>query len=351
MLHQRKNPRTVQKSYAYAAVAKAEGSQLLYFSPRTVNFEDRKIKGYIYEGGSWREVESPFPDVIYNTGSPEKLEKSIDIINKLKKEIPFTTNSIGNKMRVQKRLEKNGDFSKYLIPSEIIHSTRAFFNFLRIYRKIVLKPVNGHKGQGISFIETIRDDYRVLLGSENHLLNFDEMRDFISDKLKQELYLVQPYINCRTKDGIAYDIRLHVQKNGEGKWVVIAAYPRFANRGSIVSNINSGGSTNYLIPFLKQEFGDEYYDLKRYLEVFSLQLAAHMEKVQQETFSEALDELGIDVGLDDMRKVWIYEVNWRPGCPPAFYLELDVVINTIRYAMLLAKNHKAELGYNPLKIQ
>ncbi len=40
------------------------------------------------------------------------------------------------------------------------------------------------------------------------------------------------------------------------------------------------------------------------------------------------------------KKIWMYEVNWRPGCPPAFYLELDVVINSIRYAMYLAKNQK-----------
>ena len=33
-------------------------------------------------------------------------------------------------------------------------------------------------------------------------------------------------------------------------------------------------------------------------------------------------------------------MNWRPGCPPAFYLELDVVINSIQYAMYLAKNQK-----------
>jgi UDP-N-acetylmuramoyl-tripeptide--D-alanyl-D-alanine ligase len=340
MLHHRKNPQTVQKSYAYAAVAKAEGAQLLYFSPKHVNFEERKINGYIYEDGNWRKTESPFPDVIYNTGSPEKLEKSIDTINKLKQEIPFTTNSIGNKMRVQRRLEKYGEFTKYLIPSEIIHSTRAFFNFLRQYRKIIFKPVNGHKGQGIVFVETVRDQYHLLIGTESNVFSFEEMRDFVSDRIRQELYLVQPYINCKTKEGIAYDLRLHVQKNGAGKWAITAAYPRFACKGSIVSNINSGGSTNYLIPFLKQEFGEEYYDLKRYLEIFALQLAEHMDKIQQETFSETIDELGIDVGLDDTRKAWIYEVNWRPGCPPAFYLELNVVINTIRYAILLAKERK-----------
>jgi len=65
-----------------------------------------------------------------------------------------------------------------------------------------------------------------------------------------------------------------------------------------------------------------------------------VDKIQQETFSETIDELGIDVGLDDMHKIWIYEINWRPGCPPTFYLELDVVINTIRYAMFLVKERE-----------
>ena len=38
MLHHRKDPKTVIKSYAYAAVAKAEGAKFFYFSPGTVNF-------------------------------------------------------------------------------------------------------------------------------------------------------------------------------------------------------------------------------------------------------------------------------------------------------------------------
>lgn len=341
MLHQRKEPQNVRKAYAYAIVAKAEGAELLYFSPKAVNFEERKINGYIYENGSWIKAVRPFPDVIYNTGSPEKLAKASDIISKLKEEIPFTTNSIGNKMRVQKRLEQFGEFSKYLIPSEIIHSTRQFFNFLTQYRKIVFKPVNGHKGQGINFVEMSRDKFHLLTGTESHIYSFDEIRDFVSQKLREESYLAQPYINCRTKSGTVYDLRLHVQKDENGKWVITTVYPRFGPEGSIISNINSGGSTNYLLPFLKQEFGNEYFEVKRYLEVFSLQLAEHMDKIQMECFSEQIDELGIDVGLDDTGKIWIYEINWRPGCPPAFYLELDVVINTIRYAIYLAREYKA----------
>lgn len=71
-----------------------------------------------------------------------------------------------------------------------------------------------------------------------------------------------------------------------------------------------------------------------------MQLAKKMDKIQYEYFKEHIDELGIDIGLDDMKKIWIFEINWRPGSPPAFYLETDVVRNMIRYCIYLAKQSR-----------
>lgn len=344
MLHHRKNPESVIKSYAYAAAAKAEGAKLLYFSPRTVDFENKTINGYLLENGKWQRTVCPFPDVIYNTGSPEKLARSSEIVNKLKETIPFTTYSIGHKMSVYNRIKKSGSFSQYLIPSEIIHSTRQFFAFADNYRNIVFKPVNGRKGRDITFIRRIGDQFQLQLDTTECLYSWDELKEYISARIRQKTFLVQPYINCRTKAGNAYDFRLHVQKNGAGQWVITAVYPRISPNGSIVANINNGGSTNYLIPFLKQEFGDDCYDVKRYLEHFALRFADHLDQMQHDYFSEAIDEIGIDVVLDDMGKIWIIEVNWRPGCPPAFYLELDVVRNMIRYAIFLANKRLSREG-------
>lgn len=90
---------------------------------------------------------------------------------------------------------------------------------------------------------------------------------------------------------------------------------------------------------MEQEFKDEAYNIRRTLEHFAMSLAHHLDDIQMEKFGEVIDEIGIDVGLDEQQKIWMYEVNWRPGCPPAFYLELDVVVHSIRYAMYLAQNH------------
>lgn len=341
MLHHRLDPQTVIKSYAFAAVAKAEGAQFFYFTPKSVNFDNRSIRGKVYENGAWHERMMPFPDVIYNAGSPEKLSVSKDIIEKLKKEIPFTTHSIGNKWNVMKRLKEAKEFEKYLIPSEIVANVDLFHKFIAFYRKVVFKPTDGRKGKGIYFISKVGStDFEVKKDSETTICSKSQLDELIRGQLSTGTFIVQPYIQSITKSGQVYDFRLHVQKNGEGKWIITTIYPRIAPSGSIIPNINNGGFTNYLDPFLEQEFKEEAFDIRRMLEHFSLSLAQHLDEIQMAQFGEVIDEIGIDIGLDEHRKIWMYEVNWRPGCPPAFYLELDVVINTIRYAIYLANNQK-----------
>ncbi|MGF0469634.1 YheC/YheD family protein [Lysinibacillus fusiformis] len=341
MLHHRLDPTTVLKSYAYAAVAKAEGAQFFYFTPKSVDFEKRSIRAKVYENGQWQEKTMPFPDVIYNAGSPEKLSVSKEIIERLKEEIPFTTYSIGNKWNVMKRLKEAKEFEQYLIPSEIVKNADVFHNFIHYYKRVVFKPIDGRKGKGIYFITKAGPkNFEVRKDSTNTIYSKPQLDALLKEQLASGTFIMQPYIQSITKAGQVYDFRLHVQKNGEGKWVVTTVYPRIAPNGSIIPNINNGGFTNYLDPFLEQEFKEEAYNIRRMLEHFSLALAHHLDDIQMEKFGEVIDEIGIDVGLDQQQKIWMYEVNWRPGCPPAFYLELDVVINSIRYAMYLAKNHK-----------
>lgn len=338
MLHHRRDPKTVIKAYSYAAVAKAEGVRLFYFSPGTVNFVNRSIRGQVYENGRWQERIMPFPDVIYNAGSPEKLAKSKGIVDKLKSEIPFTTHSIGNKWNTNERLLEAKEFSNYLIPSEIVKRVDTFHKFIASFQRVVFKPIDGRKGQGILFISKIENRYEVRAGAESAIYTKQQLDALLNEKLAAGTYILQPYIKSVTKSGLVYDFRLHVQKNGEGKWTITTIYPRIAPKGSIIANINSGGYTNYLDPFLQQEFEDEAFNIRRMLEHFSLALASHLDELQMVQHGEVIDEIGIDVGLDENLKIWMYEVNWRPGCPPTFYLELDVVINSIQYAKYIAEN-------------
>ena len=340
-MHYRKKP--TNRAYAFAAVAKAEGAELLYFSPGAVDFENKKINGYIYQNGEWVNVISNFPDIICNVAGFSK-DKQNAIVERLHEEIPFTSYSIGSKETVYRNIMKYKEFSHYLVPSEKVLSANHFFNLLDKHGEIVFKPSMGSQGKDVYYvskeinteINAENSFYKILNGIQKTIYDHSEISDFISNKIREEEYLIQPYINCRTKSGDSYDLRLHVQKNIKGDWVITKIYPRIAISGSILCNLSRGGYTIELTSFLKREFEDDFYNMQKYIEAFSLQLAAHMDKIQKDIYKEDLDELGIDIGIDKNQKICIYEVNWRPGAPPSLNIELNVVKNAVNYAMFLA---------------
>ncbi|WP_139368034.1 YheC/YheD family endospore coat-associated protein [Priestia abyssalis] len=330
MLSHRNNPETVFKSYAYAAAAKMEGVNFYFFSPGRVNFKNRTIRGWVYENGQWLEKSMPFPDVIYNA-SPPMTEKQEKIIDKLSAAIPFTSHPIGNKIYVHQKIKRAKTFAQYLIPSMEISKVEDVFEFLNSHQDIVMKPLNGHKGEDILFVQKKSETF-IVRKDERQIMNAPELKDLIERLIKDEGYLIQAYIPSKTRAGFSYNLRLHVQKDGAGEWNLTTIFPCITLQG-IVANLNSDGYTIMFDDFLKQEFGDDAYNVKRYLEQFAIHFSEHFDGL----YDEPLDELGIDVGLDSNQKIWIFEVNWRPGTPPTFSLELDVAKQMIRYARYLAE--------------
>ncbi|MDE3838631.1 alpha-L-glutamate ligase [Bacillus methanolicus] len=339
MLHHRADPRNVKKAYAYAAAAKAEGVNFFYFTPGKVDIENQKILGKTYENGEWIEKEFPFPDVIYNASYPVS-EKAEQIFDYLHDRIPFTSHSIGDKLSVYNRIKKAKKFEQYLIPFHELTDVQHFFDMMKRYEKVIIKPLSGHQGGGIIYIEKVGiKQYKINEGGEISSINEKQLLDLISHKIQEQDYLVQKFISCQLKSGHVYDFRLHVQKNGEGKWVITSIFPRIGRLGSITSNMGSGGYSTYLDIFLKTEFDDSWYDMKKYLEQFAKSFSNHFDSLYD---SVSLDELGIDVGIDSNQKLWLFEVNWRPGPPNIFNLELDVARNTIQYAKYLAAENNTK---------
>lgn len=332
-LHYRHDPRDARTAYAYMAAAKAEGIDYVYFTLGRVDLNEERIRGCVYEQGKWIERIVRFPDAIYNEAT--HTEKLWPVIEALQDRIPFTSHPIGDKMSVYKRIYKGRKFRSYLVPTKELNDVKAdLCEFMNTYSKVIVKPLMGAKGYGVIAFEQLPDKrVRIIQDGQISESSIEDVVRLVSEKQLEDDLLVQRYITCVTRSGQPYDFRIHVQKNGEGKWVIACLYYRVAGQDNITSNLSSGGYTGVLDFFLWQEFGEEAYNVRRYLEQFGLQLAFHMDEIYQESF----DELGIDVGIDSMRKAWVYEVNWKPGSPPSFYLELDVPRNSILYAAFLAK--------------
>ncbi|MBU7592261.1 YheC/YheD family protein [Metabacillus halosaccharovorans] len=333
MLHSRKNPGNVKKAYACAAVSKMEGVDFFYFSFGTVDMADNKINGWRYDNGKWIQQQRDLPDIIINSKSP-KNDKQKQIWSYLKNKCLFTSNSVGSKLNVYQKIIEGKQFSHYVIPFFILTKGDEIFDHFEKHKKLVIKPIKGSGGKGIIFIEKITTNhFQIIYGNDNETLKKNELPLYLDHLLVTTRYIIQPFIKSTTKEGLVYDIRLHVQKNGKGEWETTLIYPRISANRKMISNISSGGFRGELQSFLIEEFGDEYYNMKRLLEHFSIRFSQHFESLYHHKF----DELGIDIGIDANQKLWIYEVNWRPGSK---HREMDVAKNQVEYAVYLAKANK-----------
>jgi hypothetical protein len=160
MLHHRAEPEKVKKAYAYSVVAKAEGVEFFYFTPGKVDIENQKIIGKYYENGVWVDKEYPFPDVIYNASYP-LIEKAEETVVYLSERIPFTSHSIGDKLSVYNRIKEREDFKQYLIPTLELTNVENLLEMINLYPKIIMKPISGHQGEGILFIEKEDDEFKI----------------------------------------------------------------------------------------------------------------------------------------------------------------------------------------------
>lgn len=307
MIHHKRKPDQVPKAYALQAVAKMEGMSFFYFTYEDIDFEQERISGWTYSGGNWRKQIFPFPEVVINSSKPQTKEQS-KIIKKLRGKCLFTSNPVGNKMKMYKKILKGKKYASYLIPSKRVRTVEDVLQFLSEKEKGVLKPYQGHKGEGIYFLKKEGDIY--LIRENEHLEKLDNLlfAKKISSILEGRKWFIQPYICCQTKLGLTYDFRLHVQKNGEGKWEINLIYPRIS-ANKYVSNISRGGYRGEFIPFLMEEFPNHWVKVKDKLERFAINFPTHFESLYPYFF----DELGIDIGIDQEGKFWLFEVNWRPG--------------------------------------
>ena len=334
LLHTRLDPKLVSRAYLYSAIARNEGAHLYYFTSRDIDFSKKTIKGKYYRRGVWVAKEIRFPDVVINVSGPNT-PKQRAIYNRLESMVPFTSHRVGNKMMVYNRLIKAKTFSAYVIPYQPIRSVDDILPFLEKHQKIIIKPNAERHGNYIYYVEKTDDEYRFIYRNREFRKKEEDAKDYMGMMLKDRPMLMQKYINSRRKTGEAYDFRLHVQKDGYGIWQNTAILPRVSQDERIITNLSQGAFLSIFECFIQNEFSDRYRSMKFKIEGFALLLARHFDTIYNCEF----DELGIDIGIDEDGKIWIYEVNWRPG---HVYIEMKAARNAVDYAIYLVKKKTRE---------
>lgn len=330
-----KDPRDAypdERIQALIQESKRQHAHLIFFSSADVDFENEQIKASTYKNNQWENITTRFPDVIHNIGITTRKQQSVTE-RKLRRRIPFTSFGIGNKLHLPKKLLDHVDYADLLVPFKVATDPIIIHEFLQENTLVVFKPILGRQGENIYFVEQKGSRYTLLDHKKQHILGKGAFEEWLNEIILKNKgsYLIQKYIHARTKDKEPYDIRAHVQKDGNGKWTLTKIYPRIGNKKSILSNISRGGTTVDMHTFFSKEFGNKGAHYEAELENLSIELTQHLDKIH----GFALDELGLDLAIDKNGRFWLHEVN---NGPESTFHEHERAIQTIAYAIYIHKN-------------
>ncbi|MDQ0873824.1 glutathione synthase/RimK-type ligase-like ATP-grasp enzyme [Paenibacillus sp. V4I3] len=305
----------------------SEGLDVFVFSPNRIDWKQNMVRGYSYlsQTQEWVMKLFPLPSLIYDRcffSSKHSYRQYRYHVGKLraKPHIRFLGYGLSGKWEVGQILQKDSALHLYLPETSMLSSGTELRKWLRTRSDVFLKPQGGSQGRGalhIHKLSTMDDNNSFHIkgrDAHNHPIerdfkDFDSCWVWLRNLIGMRPYLIQEYLTLHSTEGMAYDVRSLVQKNGRGLWESTGMAVRIGKPGSITSNLHGGGTAKEVTSFLTKEFGDsKANELIATLAMLSSRIPPFLE-----AHHGRLAELGIDLGIDTCGRVWILEVNSKPG--------------------------------------
>lgn len=298
------------------------GLAVIIFCPMDIHWNSRRVSAWRWHPKNriWLRENHPLPSLIYDrcyyTDSRHyRLYKPY--VDRLTNDahIQLLGRPLGGKWGTYQLLEPHPSIRPHLPPTRKLSSIRDMEQAWERFGSIVLKPNGGSHGRGVIALIP-RSNGITLRGRtlKNRSLNLmlpgrSEAIRWVWQMTTHTRYIIQPYLSLVTAEGRPFDIRMLVQKNGSGNWETTGSAVRTGKIDSLTSNLHGGGKAERTVPFLRRHF--------------SKQTAAHIVAIIQRLSQEVptqieqkhgrLVELGLDLGVDRAGRVWLLEVNSKPG--------------------------------------
>ncbi|MFD0871880.1 MULTISPECIES: YheC/YheD family endospore coat-associated protein [Paenibacillus] len=331
------------------------GLDVYVITPSSSMSEGTGMIGYRYSAaaGTWSEEPVPLPDLVYDRVFQKDARGLLRYRSSLvelrrKQDFILLGNGLPGKWKVHQALLREPGLRR-LVPRTVrLQDASLLVSWFRSCPSAFLKPDSGTQGKGA--IRIIKQEDSGLYYLEGRDFNnkpfahkFHSVNDLVSwvRRFASRRYLLQPNLNLISRSGDVYDVRSLVQKNGEGRWTLTGMAVRRGSSGSVTANLHGGGSAEAAEPFLQEQFGTERGKEKcALLRSLSLLIAEHLEG-----HFGRLAELGIDFGVDQDGRIWLIEVNSKPG-RSVFRLLCDEEArrNSLAYPMAYASYLLAQRG-------
>ncbi|MDR9744746.1 YheC/YheD family protein [Paenibacillus sp. FSL F4-0087] len=304
----------------------------------------RLTQGYVFDRGEWNIVPLPAVDLIMDRcllPLPRTFKQQLQQLASSGNGHParYWSASLPGKWKVYRALSTDIRLRALLAPTTLLKSDTLWEQWLERWPKgIFFKPVSGTHGKDT--FRLYREDRHtswIMEGrnTRNELIHrtFEHRQDvsaWLDSHKASKKMILQPYLELSHHER-PFDIRALVQKNGRGHWSLTGCMVREGPAGSLTSNLHGGGKAYPVHPYLLERYGSKQSNAL--LETIR-QAAARIPTLLEGRFGR-LAELGLDFGADVEGRLWLLEVNSRPG-RSSFAEAGDPRMHSLTYARPLA---------------
>lgn len=345
--HEEYTPKSVQAEMIYlSTLGRRLPAQFFIFTPGGINWKDHTVKGFTWrngglERGRWSGAVYPIPDVIYDRITTRVAQARSKAARRRLMSLPYVhyfNPSFLNKWRVHQLLAQNSELIAYLPETHNLNQENLS-DMAAKYKTLYLKPCNGSQGYRIIKVIVNGQNYNYTIYSHGrHSGQAGSITGLLqatrSTRGKRP-YIVQQGIDLDTYWGSPFDMRIILQKDGEGQWVISKKFVRIAPSGSSIANLSRGGTAETSARVLAKVLNGNRSLIREKNE--ELRRLCQTAAETLETNSESCyGELGLDIGIDKKGKLWIIEVNSKPRKTTVTALSQAIVRNTFKRPLLYA---------------
>lgn len=214
-----------------------------------------------------------------------------------------------NKWQKYLTLLKDSNIRPYLPETQILNINRLK-DFLDRYPSVYLKPIVGTGGYGIIKVTKMRNAYLLQTYQFNiNYANIATLYQGVEKITRGRKYMIQQGISLISIAHRPIDFRVLVLKP-QSRWELMGIMGKLGAKNKIVTNHSRGGKAILLPKAFKDSLHLADKDIKGLeakLKKISLDVA-----VQLSRDYEYVREIGIDIGVDDQLRPWIFETNSMP---------------------------------------
>lgn len=306
LLLARRGVPTYEQLHLYRDVALAGGLEVVLFSLDGLDADKGRVRGYAPTPSGWRRVVVPLPAVVHKRVLfPSRIERTLR--RRHGRGVVFVNPPLmSDKAGMYRTLMRSPHVVDHL-PLTDRYDRDELARRLDNGATVIIKPRVGSVGKGVARLEPAGRSVLVTDEHGTRAYSVKALLQRLNVRVRPRAYLLQQYIPMARLRGRPFDLRVPVQRDGEGNWVVAGVVAKVAVRNPFLTNLAQGGRALPAADVLADVFAPRraaaILDDVRRLAIRAAQAVAH-------DFPEAAD-LGLDVGVDERGKAWLIEVNAR----------------------------------------